>query len=486
MANATAKIITASTPDGEKGDVLQLKNCSYASFRLADLIIEAGKPYTFTIKMKAAATMQVDFTVLGNKCDPVTVTTKWTEVYFVIENPSQNFILISPNSDSELLLWQAMLQSGTVSTGWVPAPEDTDDQIEDVVEKYSSLQQDVNGIRTEVRELKKDASGTYATKTELSQTASEIRTEAEIAIANADAKYASKSSLSQTASEIRTEIQSSAESADKKYASKSELTQTADQITTSVNDEISGLSSQLQQFADSITLQVVKADGTKTNIKISSDGIIALNGTTMAQYIDVDKLMARDITATGSFKVDNGKLYLRADDTSVVLGKSTPDYVNPEDTFYLTNQIVLKEHSVGIGGMSQRDAIDVSIAGNIKMSGVMTLDSLGAQYPIFFIDYNNQSVGWMGYSNGSTGSTRTTGIGIGTNNGGYFISTDSGVRAQIGDYSMYLTKNGQARITGLGGTIQIEDNGIYLTGPVYYRESSNDSWTQLRGGSYVQ
>lgn len=483
MANATAKIITASTPDGEKGDVLQLKNCSYASFRLADLIIEAGKPYTFTIKMKAAATMQVDFTVLGSKCDPVTVTTKWTEVYFVIEKPSQNFILISPNSDSELLLWQAMLQSGTVSTGWVPAPEDTDDQIEDVVEKYSSLQQDVNGIRTEVRELKKDASGTYATKTELSQTAAEIRAEAESAIATADAKYASKSSLSQTASEIRTEIQSSAESADKKYASKSELTQTADQITTSVNNEISGLSSQLQQFADSITLQVVKADGTKTNIKISSDGIITLNGTTMAQYIDVDKLMARDMTATGTFNVDNGKYVLKADSSTIKIGRPSP---YPDDSYYFPNQITFDDNSVNIGGAGQRNLVDVNISGNIDMYGNLTLRSGGSWLPLFKIQWGEIEVGWMGYTTGSTGSTQTAGIGIGTNDGGYFISTDSGVRAQIGDYSIYLTKNGQARITGLGGTIQIEDNGIYLTGPVYYRESSNDSWTQLRGGSYVQ
>lgn len=458
MANATAKKIKASTPDGKTGDVLQLKNCSYASFRLADLIIEADKSYTFTVKMKAAATMDVDFNVLGNKCDPVTITTKWSEVHFVIEKPLQNFVLISPSTDTELLLWQAMLQSGTISTGWVPAPEDADDQIVEIVEKYSSLQQDVDGIRTEVSQIQTSAAGTYATKTELTQTAAAIRAEAE----------------------------SAAETADGKYASKAELTLKSNEITTSVNNKINGLSSEFQQFADSITLQVVKADGTSTNIKISSDGTIRLNGTTMAQYIDVDKLMARDITATGSFKVDNGKLYLRADDTSVVLGKSMPDYVDPEDTFYLTNQIVLKEHSVGIGGMSQRDAIDVSIAGNIKMSGVMTLDSLGAQYPIFFIDYNNQSVGWMGYSNGSTGSTQTAGIGIGTNDGGYFISTDSGVRAQIGDYSMYLTKEGQARVTGAGGTIQIEDNGIYITGPVYFRDSSDDGWTKLRGGSYVQ
>lgn len=448
MPNATAKIITASTPDGKTGDVLQLKNCSYASFRLADLIIEADKAYTFTIKLKSSSSTTVNFSVLGYECDPVTVTPTWQEVHFVIEKPLQNFVLISPTSDADILLWQAMLQSGTVSTGWVPAPEDTGDQIEEITEKYSILNQDVDGIRAEVSELKTNADGTYALKTELMQTAKDIRLEA----------------------------QSSSVAADKKYATKSELKVSADEINSNVTDQISEVSSEIKQLSESITLQVVKADGTKTNIKISSDGIIQLNGATMAQYIDVDKLMARDMTATGTFNVDNGKYVLTADANEVRVGRPNP---SPDDTFYFPNQIVFNQNSLSIGGAGQRNMVDVNISGNVSMYGNLTLRSGGAWYPVFTLEYSDAGSGWVGYSNGATENTQTEGVGIGTTNGGYIITTDSGVRAQIGDYSFYVTKNGQARITGSGGMIQLEKNGVYITGPLYHRDSSSDSWKKI-------
>lgn len=448
MANATAKIITASTPDGKTGDVLQLKNCSYASFRLADLIIEADKSYTFTIKLKSASSATVNFSVLGYECDPVTVASTWEEVHFVIEKPLQNFVLISPESDTEILLWQAMLQSGTVSTGWVPAPEDTGDQIEEITEKYSILKQDVDGIRAEVSELKTNADGTYALKTELVQTAKDIRLEA----------------------------QSSSVAADKKYATKSELKVSADEINSSVTDQISEVSSEIKQLSESITLQVVKADGTKTNIKISSEGIIQLNGATMAQYIDVDKLMARDMTATGTFNVDNGKYVLMADSSEVRIGRPNP---YPDDSFYYPNQITFSGEKLSIGGAGQRNMVNVSISGNIDMYGNLTLRSGGAWYPVFKLEYSDSESGWMGYSTGATESTQTSGVGLGITDGGYIIATDSGVRAQIGDYSIYITKNGQARITGSGGMIQLENNGVYITGPLYHRDSSSDSWKKI-------
>lgn len=68
--------------------------------------------------------------------------------------------------------------------------------------------------------------------------------------------------------------------------------------------------SEISQKLDSITLRVVGADGVTSEIQLNDAGQINLLGTVLAQRIAVDELMARNLTATGTFQVDNGTYFL--------------------------------------------------------------------------------------------------------------------------------------------------------------------------------
>lgn len=77
-----------------------------------------------------------------------------------------------------------------------------------------------------------------------------------------------------------------------------------------------------------ITLVVTGADGKKTSIQIS-DGAINLTGEVLAQRIAVATLMAKDLTATGKFQVDNGVWSLAQTDTGFRLGSSKNKFQQP-------------------------------------------------------------------------------------------------------------------------------------------------------------
>lgn len=93
--------------------------------------------------------------------------------------------------------------------------------------------------------------------------------------------------------------------------------------------------------------------------------------------------------------------------------------------------------------------------------------------------------GYLGYMTGSTEAGTTSGIGV--SNAGddcYAIATDSGIRLQAGDYSIYVTKSGVVKLTGSAGTVEITKSGdkgagVYITGKIYKRSSSSGTWTAL-------
>lgn len=74
--------------------------------------------------------------------------------------------------------------------------------------------------------------------------------------------------------------------------------------------------SRIEQFRDSIRLVVTDPSGNETSIKIDDEDHITLTGTVLAQVIDVAKLFAGDITATGKIQFDNGKYSLSIDETA--------------------------------------------------------------------------------------------------------------------------------------------------------------------------
>jgi hypothetical protein len=92
-------------------------------------------------------------------------------------------------------------------------------------------------------------------------------------------------------------------------------------------EAIRAAASLISQKVDSITLRVIGSDGTVTEISLNDEGQINLLGTVLAQ-----KIMAEDITATGSFQVDNSVWELLQDTTGFKLqtkAKSTVAPYNP-------------------------------------------------------------------------------------------------------------------------------------------------------------
>lgn len=89
--------------------------------------------------------------------------------------------------------------------------------------------------------------------------------------------------------------------------------------------------------------------------------------------------------------------------------------------------------------------------------------------------------GYVGYMTGSTGSEATTGIGVSDATGEcYAIATDSGVRLQAGDYAVYVTRDGNVELEGSGGKLEVHPDGIYVTGPVYHRNDTQEEWKEWK------
>ena len=101
------------------------------------------------------------------------------------------------------------------------------------------------------------------------------------------------------------------------------------EYTTAAYDSLTD--SRIEQLKDSITLEVSTTKGdTITQIKMDDEGIIKLTGKVLADYIDVDQLFARDLTAskslnvTGDFSLNNsyGKI-TQTSDSALILGSAT-------------------------------------------------------------------------------------------------------------------------------------------------------------------
>ena len=148
-------IVNITTPEGTTDEVLQIVNSSTTNYRMADVITMAGQ-YTFSVWAKAAATMNVEFRVLGNVYTE-SITTAWKKVVFTVDASSTTYIDICPAADTALYLYKGMLQQGQFDTDWKPAPEDVDSEI---ATTKSLIQQTESSILQQV-------SSTYATKGEV-------------------------------------------------------------------------------------------------------------------------------------------------------------------------------------------------------------------------------------------------------------------------------------------------------------------------------
>ena len=157
---AEFNIVSATTPEGNTDEVLEIKNSSTENYRLAD-VISIPEQYTFSVWVKAATSMNVEFRVLGNAYTE-TVDTDWKKVVYTVDESTTTYIDICPGGDEALYLYKAMLQQGQFDTDWKPAPED----MATATEMQSSIQQLADSI-----ELRVEKDGVISS---INQTAEEV------------------------------------------------------------------------------------------------------------------------------------------------------------------------------------------------------------------------------------------------------------------------------------------------------------------------
>ena len=102
-------------------------------------------------------------------------------------------------------------------------------------------------------------------------------------------------------------------------------------------------------------------------------------------------------------------------------------------------------------------------------------------------------LGKLGGIEGSTSSETTYGIGMQNSDASCeVVTTSSGSRMSAGGYEIVVTKNGTAAIRADSSSLILyssktgpNGSGVYITGPIYHRDSETDAWKLLQSGATV-
>lgn len=186
--------------------------------------------------------------------------------------------------------------------------------------------------------------------------------------------------------------------------------------------------SRIEQLKDSITLEVTGADGTKSSIAMDDEGKINLTGDVIAERINVDNLMARNITATGDIQFDNNYYRIITD----------PDKKSVR--LFAFNKLSLEGMPVTIDGGP--DSITLSAQYGVRVVACQLIAEAGLVSPDNnFISHTNEfNYVPAGYSDHVWFNYRTQG---GTSNGtvnAYYFGNGQGGQAPI--YCSGMTVNG--------------------------------------------
>lgn len=173
--------------------------------------------------------------------------------------------------------------------------------------------------------------------------------------------------------------------------------------------------------------------------------------------------------------------------TALITGNATSKAARIKDVNESVNGIVLRvtvdgkvsteiemgdDHTITLSGdvMAQYINADQLFARLITLTGALLVQL-----------QDGTALGKLGGLTGSTGSEETTGIGMQNSDSTCeIITTNAGSRMSAGDYEITVTKLGTALLKGNGSSVVCNRNGnVYITGPLYHRNSENDSWTKM-------
>lgn len=173
--------------------------------------------------------------------------------------------------------------------------------------------------------------------------------------------------------------------------------------------------------------------------------------------------------------------------TALITGNATSKAARIKDVNESVNSIVLR---VTVDGkvsteIEMGDNNMITLTGDV-MAQYINTDQLFARLitltgALLVQLQDGTALGKLGGLTGSTGSEETTGIGMQNSDSTCeIITTNAGSRMSAGDYEITVTKLGTAAVKGNGSSVVCNRNGnVYITGPLYHRNSESDSWTKM-------
>lgn len=136
-------------------------------------------------------------------------------------------------------------------------------------------------------------------------------------------------------------------------------------------------STEIEQTVERITLRVTGEDGTVTDIVIS-DGTIELDGEVLAQYINVVKLLARDLITTGTVNLGNTWWKLFMEEGRLIIGNAVEGYVDGQQLLMDYGSKVMQFGAPNIlvsANTGDLTLAALGLSGTVKLQGNVTVNN---------------------------------------------------------------------------------------------------------------
>lgn len=235
-----------------------------STYRLSNLITQIDT-YTFSVWIKADSNCNVTLNILGTSIIE-SVTNEWNKVTKTVTVSNLNFphIDITPDINSVTYYYEGYLVKGSIDTSWNPAPEDTEASISTLASNIAKLEITADGIRQMVESnyiTKDDAENLVNTSmtSVINQTAEMIESSVENNITGENSYVNQKfNSITQKVTDLSGNI--------------TEITQNVESINQKVED-VEGNVSTLQQTSEELHTQIENAQGDISNVQQTAEGL---------------------------------------------------------------------------------------------------------------------------------------------------------------------------------------------------------------------
>lgn len=156
------KAVDTLNPYAKSDKVLNINLDSQSdAYSLSNLIYEAGT-YVFAIWVKTDSNSTVNFKILGTDVS-FESTDSWQLFTKRIDADSSNkSVEIKPQVNINSYFYEGFLSKGTTFTGWSPAPEDVDEDINNAQSSADKANTNANNANASASAAKKDAANAYS------------------------------------------------------------------------------------------------------------------------------------------------------------------------------------------------------------------------------------------------------------------------------------------------------------------------------------